>query len=215
MKISEILCEAFDSKVDYDVVKQTSDLYRLEAEINGRKIKVTFSKSVGNSWDFEFAEQQGTKWTTAKTGSGGELQVFSFVKQALIEFIEIYHPEFIEFTAFEEDGSERGRIYEKFIKRLKLPDYVLDVGKSRSRNDTYFTLKRKTVTENLLDKPTPTVEEIAKKHGVPVSKIKSQLQLGIKIEMEHTSKKNVAIEIALDHLNEYPDYYDRLKKAHL
>ena len=65
----------------------------------------------------------------------------------------------------------------------------------------------------LLDKPTPTVRELAKKHNVPSAEIASQLAKGIKAEKEHTSDARVAKEIALDHLNEFPDYYDRLKKV--
>lgn len=64
-----------------------------------------------------------------------------------------------------------------------------------------------------LDKPTPSVEQIAKKHGVNVKVIKKQLKHGIKVEMEHTTDKKVAEEIALDHLAELPDYYTRLKKV--
>ena len=63
-----------------------------------------------------------------------------------------------------------------------------------------------------LDKPTPSVENLAKKHNVSVEYIKSQLQQGIEIEQEHTSDKSIAKEIALDHLNERPDYYKKLKK---
>lgn len=33
---------------------------------------------------------------------------------------------------------------------------------------------------------------------------------GMKVEMEHTDDKNKAIEIALDHLTEDPEYYDKL-----
>jgi len=33
-----------------------------------------------------------------------------------------------------------------------------------------------------------------------------ELKLGIKIELEHTNKKEIAKEIALDHLSEIPDY---------
>jgi hypothetical protein len=66
--------------------------------------------------------------------------------------------------------------------------------------------------EKLLDKPTKTARQIAKKHKVPVSKILKQLKKGISVEKEHTSKDEVAKEIALDHLDEFPDYYDRLKK---
>ena len=39
-----------------------------------------------------------------------------------------------------------------------------------------------------------------------------QLEMGIKIEMEHTDDPSVAKIIALDHLSEIPDYYTRLKK---
>lgn len=55
-------------------------------------------------------------------------------------------------------------------------------------------------------------EQIAKKHGVPLEKIERQLEMGIKVEMEHTGDRAVSREIALDHLLEMPDYYDRLKK---
>jgi hypothetical protein len=38
------------------------------------------------------------------------------------------------------------------------------------------------------------------------------IQKGTDVEMEHTSDKNIARKIALDHLAEFPDYYDRLEK---
>lgn len=40
---------------------------------------------------------------------------------------------------------------------------------------------------------------------------KKQLEMGIKVEMEHTDDKKLAREIAMDHLKEIPDYYTRLK----
>jgi hypothetical protein len=39
-----------------------------------------------------------------------------------------------------------------------------------------------------------------------------QLQKGIKVEREHTKNKQLAKEIAKDHLSEFSDYYDRLEK---
>jgi hypothetical protein len=66
--------------------------------------------------------------------------------------------------------------------------------------------------EASLDKSTPSVEEIAKKHNVSVDAIEKQLEMGLKVEKEHTSKVDTAREIALDHLNEKPDYYSKLKK---
>lgn len=41
---------------------------------------------------------------------------------------------------------------------------------------------------------------------------KKQIQMGIKVEMEHVNDKDKAKEIAKDHLEEASDYYTRLKK---
>jgi hypothetical protein len=57
-----------------------------------------------------------------------------------------------------------------------------------------------------------SVEQIAKKHRLEVSFIKNQLKMGIPIEHEHTKDKDLATDIALQHLDEIPDYYTRLKK---
>jgi hypothetical protein len=57
-----------------------------------------------------------------------------------------------------------------------------------------------------------SVEQIAKKHRLEVSFIKKQLEMGIPIEHEHTRDKDLATDIALQHLDEIPDYYTRLKK---
>ena len=57
-----------------------------------------------------------------------------------------------------------------------------------------------------------TVEQIAKKHGVDVSFIQKQLEMGEPIEHEHTKDHDLAKDIALQHLGEIPDYYTRLKK---
>lgn len=40
-----------------------------------------------------------------------------------------------------------------------------------------------------------------------------ELQMGIRVEHEHTGNDRVAEQIALDHLAEVPDYYSRLKKV--
>ena len=61
-------------------------------------------------------------------------------------------------------------------------------------------------------KPHKSVEQIAKKHRLEVSFVKHQLEMGIPIEHEHTKDKVLATDIALQHLDEIPDYYTRLKK---
>lgn len=35
---------------------------------------------------------------------------------------------------------------------------------------------------------------------------------GMAVELEHTSDRHLAVEIALDHLSEDPDYYDKLEQ---
>ena len=41
-----------------------------------------------------------------------------------------------------------------------------------------------------------------------------ELERGIKVEMEHTDDPMIATEIAMDHLREDPDYYNKLEQIH-
>ena len=41
---------------------------------------------------------------------------------------------------------------------------------------------------------------------------KEQLAAGLMVEMEHTDDPKLALEIAMDHLDEFPDYYEELDK---
>ena len=60
-----------------------------------------------------------------------------------------------------------------------------------------------------------SVEDIAKIHKVSVDDINKQLKIGIPTEHEHTKNNKLAKEIALDHLEENPNYYSKLDKAGL
>lgn len=57
-----------------------------------------------------------------------------------------------------------------------------------------------------------SIEDIAKKHKKNIDSIRKQLSKGMKVEMEHTKMKSRAKEIAMDHIFEDPDYYDKLEK---
>ena len=57
------------------------------------------------------------------------------------------------------------------------------------------------------------LEDLAKKHNTDIETLQHQLDKGMKVEMEHTKDKETAKKIAMDHLYEVPDYYDRLKKV--
>ena len=65
----------------------------------------------------------------------------------------------------------------------------------------------------LLDKPTPSVGDLAEKYKTSLIAVELQLKKGIKVEMEHTKKHSVAKEIALDHLGEDLYYYEKLEKV--
>lgn len=62
-------------------------------------------------------------------------------------------------------------------------------------------------------KEAKTPEDIAAMHKVRLIDIIKQLKMGIKVEKEHTTSKEMARKIALQHLAEIPDYYTRLKKV--
>ena len=63
-----------------------------------------------------------------------------------------------------------------------------------------------------LSKPTPTVDDLAMDYDVSKETVLKQLDAGIKIELEHTNDREIAREIALDHLSEKLDYYELLAK---
>ena len=55
-------------------------------------------------------------------------------------------------------------------------------------------------------------KQLAKMHNVPVQDIDAQVGKGIKVEMEHTDSEDIAHEIAMEHVYEDPEYYDKLSK---
>lgn len=61
------------------------------------------------------------------------------------------------------------------------------------------------------DKLTPL--DISKKFKKSKKEILDRLKKGTEHELEHTDDKSKAKEIAMDHISEDPDYYEKLKKA--
>lgn len=57
-----------------------------------------------------------------------------------------------------------------------------------------------------------SIADVAKKHKLSIEEIEAQIEIGKKVEMEHVSDVKLAKEIAMDHLEEIPDYYTRLTK---
>ena len=51
-------------------------------------------------------------------------------------------------------------------------------------------------------------------HANPLQFSPAALNKGIRVELEHTQDPEIAMEIAMDHLMEDPDYYEKLEEIH-
>jgi len=58
-------------------------------------------------------------------------------------------------------------------------------------------------------------ETIAKKHKCDLDHVLKQLEMGNKVEKEHTTDPSIAKTIASHHVYEDKDYYTKLKKVHV
>lgn len=75
---------------------------------------------------------------------------------------------------------------------------------------SWANVKKKKINEDKIPggkADSMSLEDIANKHGVPIEQIKAEFKLGLKDEMEHTSDKEIATEIAKDHLYTNPKFY--------
>ena len=111
----------------------------------------------------------------------------------------------IDFGVFDEGKEER------ILKKIKNNPLSKPIDKTfksvQSRNNI------KIESEELVggEAEGMTIQDVAKKHKLPIGTIKKELKLGIKIEMEHTKSKVKSKEIAMDHIVEFPDYYSNEK----
>jgi hypothetical protein len=80
--------------------------------------------------------------------------------------------------------------------------------KYKSRTSPNNEIKEDTIPGGLSDGK--TLQDIANKHTVDIDELTKEYQKGIKVELEHTSDRSIAEEIARDHLFENPKYYTKL-----
>lgn len=149
MRANEFLNESLTSNIPYKIVNADNNAFSTIAWFDSSR-SVTFNANSmevfgkPDHWEVEFYEEKLGKrgLTFAKTGSGSELQVFSFVIKSLTEMIERYNPEVIRFGSDKSDEN-RTRLYKRMVDRFapKL-GYELDRLLSRTRDDM-FVIKRK------------------------------------------------------------------------
>ena len=156
MRATEFLVEVFTSNVPGQVVRATSDLYTTKAIIGGRTIVFNSSQyddDEGKSgWEINFTEYEknGTGTTFAKTGSGGELQVFSFVIESIKDLIARYHPDQLTFTSYKADEN-RTKLYQRMLNRIKVPGYHAAPLESGEYDD-YFKIVKDDLDEGWKEK---------------------------------------------------------------
>lgn len=147
MKINEIT-ESFDSVVQGQIVRATNNLFTTSAAIGNRKIVFNASSYEAGSdiapvtiWEVEFTEKSNDTGTTyGKSGSGNELQVFSFVIDSLNVLVARYAPAEITFSSHKADGN-RTSLYRRMANRIKIPGYHLSDVESDSTSDIFRIVK--------------------------------------------------------------------------
>jgi hypothetical protein len=91
--------------------------------------------------------------------------------------------------------------YQKIMTQLNSCDYTM-----KENIKKYLRL----LSEDLLPGgigDNKTAQDLAMKHHQFVGTIEKEIEIGTKIELEHTDDKDKAREIAIDHITEIPDYY--------
>ena len=144
MKLSDILDESFDSNVSGTLVRATNDLFTTKAIIGDRTIVFNasgFEEDATYKWEIEFTEKTPGNTTYGKSGSGNELQVFSFVIESIKELISRYSPDEIIFGSHKADGN-RSKLYKRMATRIKIPGYYLADIESDQFTDKFSIVKR-------------------------------------------------------------------------
>ena len=145
------LIEAFNGKIEYEVVKADNHKFITRQQIGNRDI-VFFGDitSEGNA-NIEFAEMPvGTSpkdyhknGTYALTGSGNEVKVFTMISHSIKEFVSRYEPNSIYFSAERDGNGKRPSVYEKILNRI-LPQYeIIKYDPSVHGSAIHFTLYKK------------------------------------------------------------------------
>jgi len=123
MRLDELL----NSNVSGKVIKQTENVFITSAEIGNRTIRFSADSYGPEQWEIAFLEQSSSKGDTFGTsGSGNELQVFSFIVESIKLFISMYAPAEIYFTSEPSEGS-RSKLYARMIKKISVPGYTNSV----------------------------------------------------------------------------------------
>jgi len=140
-----LLAEILNKKVEFEITNSGRKDFNTEAVIGNRKIMFDAESDNGLSWDVVFYERDLNSHPASRsysvTGSGKELEVFSMVKDSLLELIKQKNPDEISFTADKKGGNTtRADLYDRLVKRFKVPGYSYT--RDTSSSNDYFLLRK-------------------------------------------------------------------------
>ena len=108
----------------------------------------------------------------------------------------------------------KSKAFETYKEMLNKPNYIRNVAPvPANQKDGEHQYYNPEVEEDKIPGGLAkgmSLNDIAKKHNVDIEVLKKEFVKGVKTEMEHTTDKEVAKEIALDHIFEDPKYYTKL-----
>jgi len=150
-------------------------------------------------------------WSTFTRGSGQDTKGFEKQDFALLKWVLFggsrpsgkqgkLNTKYEQLRVEDRDGNELGTFV---VPKASIP-YILDEEVMQERVASRWvgrTASRDEMPGGLADKKKPSDFN------------QTQLEKGIKVESEHTSDKQIAREITMDHLTEDPDYYVKLEKV--
>ena len=152
---------------------------------------------------------------TALVSMSGWIQYLdsTFTKWYYTEIQKLAEPEVMKVMQdLGRAGQEEGSIWGKFGMYAFFIFFTIAVISLVAARMTKATKNEADVVPGGLAKGL-SLNDIAEKHGVSVDIMVAEFKKGIAVEMEHTTDREVAKEITLDHLFEDPKYYDKLKKV--
>ena len=146
MKLDEVL----NSQVPYLVVDNEEHLFSTKAHIGNRDIFFSARKDNKDPiWSIQFSEKPTSVKANSKThnhfdktGSGNELQVFSFVTSSIKDFISRYKPTQVNFLSSNADGN-RSKLYLRLAKRVQIPGYSFIGSFPGNKYDSFVVTKDK------------------------------------------------------------------------
>jgi hypothetical protein len=152
---------------------------------------------------------------TALVSMGGWIQYLNatFTKWYYSEIQKLAEPEVMDIMqSMGKAGQAEGSIWGKFGMYAFFIFFTIAVISLVAARMTQKPKNEADVVPGGLAKGL-SLNDIAEKHGVSVDIMVAEFKKGIAVEMEHTTDREVAKEITLDHLFEDPKYYDKLAKV--